>query len=596
MPAVETLGSTNVICSDKTGTLTKGEMTVRTAYVYDKFVQITGAGYSLEGGVVDSHIDKNDLMLLAKTGVLCNDANIEPKEDKTDVIGDPTEIALLIFAHKVGVIKDKINLEFPRVQEIPFSPERKMMTTIHRNSDNNDKLEAYIKGACEVILGRCSEIVVDNKSLSLSDDMRNRILAANDDMATRGLRVLALAYKDLKDNDLSKEDVEKNLLFLGLVGMMDPPRKEVIDSIAQCKSAGIGVVMITGDHKLTAVAVAREIGIIDDTTNHNMVVVSDQELETTDVASLSKRVDYIKIYARVSPEHKLKIVQALKNKGYIVAMTGDGINDAPALKAADIGIAMGITGSQVAKESASIILADDNFATIVSAVEEGRRIFDNVKKYLVYLLSVNFGEIIILAFSVIMGWPLPLLAKHILFINLATDGFPAIALGLEPQEPNIMRRKPRDPKESVFFGIKKLLITIPIILAVTSLLLFAYVLQVNGWNSDLAVAKGRTMVFGVVVFFELFFALSCRSFTHNINELGLFGNKMLLYSLIGESAATLFIMSYPPMQELFDLVPLQVGDWILLLVLATTGFVYSEIIKLLTRKRSAVDVNEIISS
>ena len=596
LPAVETLGSTNVICSDKTGTLTKGEMTVRTAYVYDKFVQITGAGYSLEGGVVDSHIDKNDLMPLAKTGVLCNDANIEPKEDKTDVIGDPTEIALLIFAQKVGVIKDKINPEFPRVQEIPFSPERKMMTTIHRNSDNNDKLEAYIKGACEVILGRCSEIVVDNKSLSLSDDMRNRILAANDDMATRGLRVLALAYKDLKDNDLSKEDVEKNLLFLGLVGMMDPPRKEVIDSIAQCKSAGIGVVMITGDHKLTAVAVAREIGIIDDTTNHNMVVVSDQELETTDVASLSKRVDYIKIYARVSPEHKLKIVQALKNKGYIVAMTGDGINDAPALKAADIGIAMGITGSQVAKESASIILADDNFATIVSAVEEGRRIFDNVKKYLVYLLSVNFGEIIILAFSVIMGWPLPLLAKHILFINLATDGFPAIALGLEPQEPNIMRRKPRDPKESVFFGIKKLLITIPIILAVTSLVLFAYVLQVNGWNSDLAVAKGRTMVFGVVVFFELFFALSCRSFTHNINELGLFGNKMLLYSLLGESAATLFIMSYPPMQELFDLVPLQVGDWILLLVLATTGFVYSEIIKLLTRKRSAVDVNEIISS
>ncbi|MGA9845432.1 MAG: cation-translocating P-type ATPase, partial [Nitrososphaeraceae archaeon] len=509
LPAVETLGSTNVICSDKTGTLTKGEMTVRTAYVYDKFVQITGAGYSLEGGVVDSHIDKNDLMLLAKTGVLCNDANIEPKEDKIDVIGDPTEIALLIFAHKVGVIKDKINLEFPRVQEIPFSPERKMMTTIHRNSDNNDKLEAYIKGACEVILGRCSEIVVDNKSLSLSDDMRNIILAANDDMATRGLRVLALAYKDLKDNDLSKEDVEKNLLFLGLVGMMDPPRKEVIDSIAQCKSAGIGVVMITGDHKLTAVAVAREIGIIDDTTNHNMAVVSDQELETIDVASLSKRVDYIKIYARVSPEHKLKIVQALKNKGYIVAMTGDGINDAPALKAADIGIAMGITGSQVAKESASITLADDNFATIVSAVEEGRRIFDNVKKYLVYLLSVNFGEIIILAFSVIMGWPLPLLAKHILFINLATDGFPAIALGLEPHEPNIMRRKPRDPKESVFFGIKKLLITIPIILAVTSLLLFAYVLQVNGWNSDLAVAKGRTMVFGVVVFFELFFALSC---------------------------------------------------------------------------------------
>ena len=482
LQAVEVLGSTTIICSDKTGTLTKGEMTVRNLYVYDKSAQVTGAGYGLEGGVVDSNIDNNDLMLLAKTAVLCNDANIVFKEDKADLTGDPTEIALLIFAYKIGgITKDKTNSEYPRVQEIPFSPERKMMTTIHRSSCNNNsnsssnsrKHEAYIKGACEVVLSRCSGIVVDNKSLSLSDDIRNRILAANDDMATRGLRVLALAYKELKENHLSQEDVEKNLLFLGLVGMMDPPRKEVIDSIAQCKCAGIDVVMITGDHKLTAIAVAREIGIIDDkltTKDDNAIIVSDQELETTDVTSLSKRADYIKIYARVSPEHKLKIVQALKNKGHIVAMTGDGVNDAPALKAADIGIAMGITGSQVAKESASIILADDNFATIVSAIEEGRGIFDNVKKYLVYLLSVNLGEIIILAFSVIMGWPLPLLAKHILFINLATDGFPAIALGLEPHEPDIMRRKPRHPRESVFFGIKRLLITIPIILAVTSLL------------------------------------------------------------------------------------------------------------------------------
>lgn len=597
LPAVEVLGSTTIICSDKTGTLTKGEMTVRDLYVYDKSAQVTGTGYGLEGGVVDSHIDKNDLMLLAKTAVLCNDANIAFKGDKADLTGDPTEIALLVFAYKiVGIVKDKMNSEFPRVQEIPFSSERKMMTTIHRSSCNNNdnnisssrKHEAYIKGACEVVLSRCSEIVIDNKSLSLTDDMRNRILAANDDMATRGLRVLALANKHLNEYHLSQEDVEQNLLFLGLVGMMDPPRKEVVDSIAQCKSAGIDVVMITGDHKLTALTVAREIRIIDDksTGKHDMgVAVSGQELETMDVASLSEKADYIKIYSRVSPEHKLKIVQSLKNKGHIVAMTGDGINDAPALKAADIGIAMGITGSQVAKESASIILADDNFATIVSAIKEGRTIFDNVKKYLVYLLSVNLGEIIILAFSVIMGWPLPLLAKHILFINLATDGSPAIALGLEPHEPDIMRRKPRNPKESVFFGIKKWLITIPIILAITSLLLFAYVLQVNGWDSSIAIAKGRTMVFGLIVFFELFFALSCRSFTHNIHELRFFGNKMLLYSLIGESVVILFIMNYPPMQGLFDFVPLQLGDWILLLLLATTGFVYSEIVKLLTRKK-----------
>ncbi|HET7345662.1 MAG TPA: cation-translocating P-type ATPase [Nitrososphaeraceae archaeon] len=585
LPAVETLGSTTIICSDKTGTLTKGEMTVRTAYVYDKFVQITGVGYSLEGGVVDSHTDKNDLMLFAKTGVLCNDANIEIRQDSTEVIGDPTEIALLIFGYKVGIRKDKMDAEFPRVQEIPFSPERKMMTTIHRNSDNNNgKLEAYIKGAGEVILGRCTKILVDGKSLALSDDMKNRIMSANDEMAANGLRVLALAYKPLKGDALSQEYVENYLSFLGLVGMMDPPRKEVIDSVAQCKSAGIDVVMITGDHKLTALAVAREIGIINrDNTNHDTLAISGRELEAMDVTSLSEKVEYIKIYSRVSPEHKLKIVQALKSKGHIVAMTGDGINDAPALKAADIGIAMGITGSQVTKESASIIIADDNFATIVSAIKEGRRIFDNVKKYLVYLLSVNLGEIIILAFSISLGWPLPLLAKHILYINLATDGSPAIALAMEPYEPDIMRRKPRNPKESVFFGIKKWLVPIPIIVAVISLLLFVYVLQVNGWNSNYAVAKGRTMVFGVIVFFELFFAFSCRSFSHNIHKLALFGNKILVYSLLGESSAILFIMNYPVMQGLFDFVPLELADWMLLLLLAATGFVYSEIIKLLTR-------------
>ena len=325
-------------------------------------------------------------------------------------------------------------------------------------------------------------------------------------------------------------------------------------------------------------------------TNQDLVMISGQDLETMDVTTLSEKVEYLKIYSRVSPEHKLKIVQALKKKGHIVAMTGDGINDAPALKAADIGIAMGITGSQVTKESASMILADDNFATIVSAVKEGRRIFDNVKKYLVYLLSVNLSEIIILAFSIVLGWPLPLLAKHILYINLATDGSPAIALGLEPHEPDIMKRKPRNPNESIFFGIKKWLIPIPIILASVSLLLFAYVLQTNGWNSGFAVEKARTMVFGVIVFFELFFAISCRSFTHNINKLGLFSNRILLYSLLGESSAILFIMNYPVVQGLFDFVPLELTDWMLLLLLAITGFVYSEIIKFIASRKKNISL------
>ena len=587
LPAVETLGSTNVICSDKTGTLTKGEMTVTSVYAYDKFAHVSGSGYSLEGNVSDSEIDKKDLALLAKTMVLCNDAKIEIRQDKTDLIGDPTEIALLVCAYKIDITKDRMNAEFPRVYEVPFTPERKIMTTIHKNLKNL-KIEAYLKGACEVILDHCNNVLLDGKSLPLSDEMKDRIMAANDQMAKKGLRVLALAYKEIQGSYFQQENTENNLTFLGLLGMMDPPRKEAIDSIAQCMSSGINVIMITGDHELTAAAVAREIGIIDDTVKQDRVMISGKDLETMDVTTLSEKVDYLKVYSRVSPEHKLKIVQALKNKGHIVAMTGDGINDAPALKAADIGIAMGITGSQVTKESASMILADDNFATIVSAVKEGRRIFDNVKKYLVYLLSANLSEIIILAFSIMVGWPLPLLAKHILYINLATDGSPAIALGLEPHEPDIMKRKPRNPNESIFFGIKKWLIPIPIILASISLLLFAHILHDNGWNSSFAVEKARTMVFGLIVFFELFFALSCRSFTHNINKLGFFGNKILLYSLLGESFAVAFIMNYPVMQRLFDFVSLQAADWILLLLLATAGFVYSEIIKFIDSMKRGV--------
>lgn len=584
LPAVETLGSTTIICSDKTGTLTTGQMTVRMIYVYDKFANVTGAGYTLDGNLDASHINATHLDLMAKGSVLCNDANVWMDNGDVRVSGDPTEIAMLIFAYKLGFTKAKMDLELPRTQELSFSSERKMMSTIHKLECN--KFEVFTKGACEVVIGRCDKILIEGKPLVFSDGNKDRIIAAHDEMAKKGLRVLALAYKQVSESVLSNENVECNLLFLGLIGMMDPPRTEVIGSIAQCKSAGINVVMITGDHMLTAVAVAREIGIIDDTTKCKKMALSGKELELMDVRSLSEKADYIKIYSRVSPEHKLKIVKALKNKGHVIAMTGDGINDAPALKAADIGIAMGITGSQVAKESASIILADDNFATIVSAIKEGRRIFDNVKKYLVYLLSVNLSEIIILAFSGIVGWPLVLLAKHILYINLATDGSPAIALGLEPHEPDIMKRKPRNPKESVFFGINRWLIPIPIILTVTSLLLFAYVLQVNGWSPTFAVEKARTMIFAVIVFFELFFALSCRSFTHSLRKLGFFSNKILLYSLLGETLVILFIMNYPPVQRLFEFVPLQLDDWIIVSILATFGFLYSEIIKLIKRTKA----------
>lgn len=575
LSAVETLGSTTVICSDKTGTLTQGEMTVRKIYLYDKFVEVTGVGYNFKGSVLGNAIHKSDLLLLARIAALCNDANVKNIEEKASIIGDPTEAALIVFANKAGLVKEKIDFEFPRIREIPFTSERKIMTTINR-TDNN--YQVFTKGSCENVLSQCSSVLVNGKFLPLDENIRTVILSANNEIASKGLRVLAFGYKQIDKEDLVENQEEKDLTFVGLAGMIDPPRLEVINAIKQCKSAGIDVVMITGDHRLTAMAVAEAIGIADKSKK----IMSGTELDEINDSALAEQVENIKVYSRVSPENKIKIVRALKNKGHIVAMTGDGINDAPALKAADIGIAMGMTGTQVAKESASMILTDDNFATIVSAIKEGRRIFDNVKKYLIYLLSVNISEIIILAFSVITGWPFPLLAKHILYINLATDGTPAIALGLEPHEPDIMKRRPRDPKESVFAGARKYLIVIPILLAAVSLSLFWFVME-SGGGSEAAISKARTMVFGLMVFFQLFFAFSCRSLKHNITKLNLFANKLLVLSLIGESMLVLLIMNYSPAQEIFDVVPLEPADWILMLSLATTGFICSETIKLVNR-------------
>jgi len=581
LPAVETLGAITVICSDKTGTLTKGEMTVRRIYTYDKFADVSGVGYNLEGSITNSNIEENDMALLARTAVLCNDANVRIDDNKVITIGDPTEVALVILGYKTGINKEKTDSKYFRIQEISFTSERKMMSTIHKD---DNKFEVFSKGATEIILNQCNSAISDGRLIPIDDTIRNRILSVTDEMASGGLRVLALAHKQMHSDDNIEGEAESDLSFVGLIGMMDPPREEVIEAVAQCKNAGIDVIMITGDHKLTALAVAKEIGIVSNTLTE---VMTGSELEITDVATLTEKVGHIKVYSRVSPEHKIKIVQALKNKGHIVAMTGDGINDAPALKGADIGIAMGITGTQVTKESSSMILADDNFATIVSAIKEGRRIFDNVKKYLVFVLSTNIGEILILASSLVIGLPLPLHAKHILYINLATNGSPAIALGFEPHEPGIMKRKARNPKESVFFGTKKWLVGVSVILATVALSLFVYVMEVNGgMESEYAVSKARTMLFGTVVFFELFFVLSCRSFKHNMASLGLLSNRLLVYSLIGELSLITFIMNFPIMQEIFDLVPLGLSDWILLLSLATIGFAYSEITKIIPKLRS----------
>ncbi len=576
LPAVETLGSTTVICSDKTGTLTKGEMTVRKIYLCDRFADVTGVGYSNEGSIVGWELNETSLILLVKAAALCNDARVKFVNGKHTSIGDPTEAALVVLASKVGLLKDKFDVEFPRVSEVQFSSERKRMTTV--NKINNEYF-SFMKGAIETVMEHCCSVIVQGGLGKLDEKMIAKILSVNNEMASSGLRVLALAYKKLDTNNFDKQYVESDLTFIGLVGMMDPPRSEVIDAVKQCKSAGIDVIMITGDHKLTAEAVAKEIGITDRTSS-----MSGEELEEIDIPSLQKKLEEIKVFARVSPEHKLKIVQALKSKSHIVAMTGDGINDAAALKASDIGIAMGITGTQVTKEAASIVLTDDNFASIVSAVREGRRIMDNVKKYLVYLLPVNIGEIILFALGVMMGMPLPLLAKHILYINLATDGSPAIALGMEPTEPDVMKRKPRNPKEGIFSNTLPWFVGVSILIGAMSILLFWHVLEVNGWT-EFAVDKARTMVFGFIVFEEIFFALSCRSLRRSITTLGFFSNRLLVYSVIGQSLVTLFIMNHVPLMEIFDLVALGLSDWILIFILTPVTFVYSEIVKVVVGRK-----------
>ncbi len=578
LPAVETLGSTTIICSDKTGTLTKGEMTVRKVYLYDKFADVSGSGYSSEGNVVGLDTHDPDLILLAKTASLCNDAKVKLSNGEYIAIGDPTEAALVVLGNKIGLVKESLDVEFQRISEVQFSSERKRMTTINRVNNNRF---AFMKGAPETVIEHCNNVLSSHNSVPLEDKIRSRILSVNNEMAANGLRVLAFAYKKIDSNDFNENYVENELIFIGLVGMMDPPRTEVTDAISKCKSAGIDVVMITGDHKLTAEAIAKEIGIAGSETKS----MSGTELEEIDIQTLENKIDKIKVFARVSPEHKNKIVQALKNKGHIVTMTGDGINDAAALKAADIGVSMGITGTQVTKEASSIILTDDNFTSIVLAVKEGRQVMDNVRKYLVFLLSANIGEVIFFTFSIMMGWPLPLLAKHILYINLATNGSPAIALGLEPAEPDIMSRKPRDPKESIFKNTLPWFIGVSVLIGSLSVLLFWYVLEINTW-SEFGLSKARTMVFGFIVFQEIIFAISCRSLRHSIPALGLFKNKILVYSLVGESLLVLLIMNYPELMGIFDFVTLELTDWLLILILAPITFIYSEVLKAFLRRGS----------
>lgn len=586
LPAVETLGCTNYICSDKTGTLTQDQMTVRRALAGLELYEISGSGYAPEGIFSSGGQAIKDappsLKKLLTIGALCNDTNLINEDGYWDVKGDPTEGALVVLAAKGKLSKEALNQEMPRIHEIPFSSETKRMTTVHQTKEGQ---VAMAKGAAEVILESCNRILSNGQEKELTGSERKIVLDSAQEMADSALRVLGLAYRAV-DNNLANEEIQQNMVFAGLVGMIDPPRPEVKEAIRECHEAGIRTVMITGDHKATAVAIARELGLM-----QKGLAFSGAEIDELSQSEFEKMVDDIEVYARVSPEHKLRVVDALTKKGHVVAMTGDGVNDAPALKRADIGIAMGITGTDVTKEAANMVLTNDNFASIVAAVEEGRGIFANIKKYLIFLLSANLGEILLMAavilFGPLMGLPaslVPLVAVQILFVNLATDGLPAIALSIDPPEPDIMRRKPRPRRQSLFtpnvFGY---LLAAGIWTAAASLIAFLWAYNTRTGAEEEILSEAQSMCFITLIMIEFFNALNCRSLDHSIFSIGFFKNKWLLLSIVGQIPLVLAIVYWEPLQKAFNTHSLNGEEWLIAIGLSSSIFVGLEIFKYIKR-------------
>jgi P-type Ca2+ transporter type 2C len=576
LPAVETLGCTTVICSDKTGTLTKNEMTVRQLYVGGRVLGVTGVGFDPVGTFqsdsqpIEPLADPTLRRLLAG-GALCNDAHLVQTNGAWRIKGDPTEGALVVLAAKAKLDPGDLGKTWPRVGEIPFESERKRMSTVHQ--EPNGPLTAFVKGAPELVLERCTYWERQGQREPLTPELRREIQEKNDGMAQEALRVLGVAYRTVGNPSPSytPDVLEADLTFLGLVGMIDPPRDEVKLAIQHCRESGIRSVMVTGDHKLTAAAIARELGLLGGDGKAERRVLEGRELDRMTEEQLAEIVEDVAVYARVSPEHKMKIVGAWKSRRHVVAMTGDGVNDAPALKRADIGVAMGITGTDVTKEASDMVLMDDNFATIVAAVEEGRIIYDNIKKYLVYLLSANIGEILVLGFAGLIGWPLPLMALQILWVNLTTDGPPALALGVEPPEPDLMRRPPRAADEPVFTtGMYVAMLGMGLIMFFGLIPVF-YVY----WQAD-GVEKAQTMVLVSMIAFELFRAFSCRSMRFTVFQLGIFTNRWLILATLVSGLMMVAVIYIPSWGMAFHTVPLGLGDWDTALAVGGGGFLLVE--------------------
>lgn len=573
LPAVETLGSVNIICSDKTGTLTQNKMTVVKQYTHKHITDIPVNFEQLTATPEEAQ--------LMRSLILCSDATYENGEGT----GDPTEIALLLLGSKFNLDRKELHAKYKRVSEYPFDSDRKLMSTL--NTEGNG-YRVHTKGAIDNILRICSTALVNNQIVPLTDHLRTDYLRIAEDMSDSALRVLGAAYKDTASM-IPPEEMEKELTLIGLVGMIDPPRLEVKASIHEARMAGIRPVMITGDHKNTAVAIARELGIADSAAQS----ITGAEIDhMTDELFAEKISDY-RVFARVSPEHKVKIVRAFKAKGNIVSMTGDGVNDAPSLKYADIGVAMGITGTDVAKGASDMILTDDNFTTIVHAIEEGRNIYNNIKKSVIFLLSCNLGEVITILVSILLNWPVPLIATQILWVNLITDSLPAIALGMDPGDHDVMKQKPRNPKESFFAqGASFRAIVGGLLIGIFTLIAFYFGLWEHGYHLEAdkipesALAYPRTMAFIVLSVSQLFYSLSMRNFNKSLLRIGIFSNKLLIGAIVVGIALQLVVIYVPFLATAFGVQSISIADILLVIGFCLIPLLVNEIIKALTKRKS----------
>jgi len=586
LPAVETLGSATAICSDKTGTLTQNEMTGVQMYVDRSLLTITGEGYKPDGEFRDSGEVVGlggypGMRLLLRAGLLCNDARLEQVSENGSVqwriAGDPTEGAFVVAAAKAGYVKNELGLEYPRLSEIPFDSERKRMTTFHPDPRYGGFV-AYMKGAPDVVLGLCDRILEDGRMRPLTDERRSNILDQNEALAANALRVLGVAFRPLENvpENPQPEDSERGFIFIGLLGMIDPARPEVAAAIKIARHAGIETIMITGDYPNTAVAIGKEIGLLHDDDR----ALTGAQLDQMDEGELEQIIEDVAVYARVSPQHKVEIVDALKSKGHIVAMTGDGVNDAPALKRANIGVAMGITGTDVSKETAEMVLTDDNYASIVSAIEQGRVIYSNIRKFVYYLLSCNMAEITILLVAMLAGAPLPLVPIQLLVLNLITDGAPALALGVEKGDPDIMDQPPRPVNQPIINRDMVIGIAVQTV-AISLVVLTAFQIGMTAGETH-----ARTMAFATLSISELLRAYTSRSERYSLWAIGIFGNKWMQWAVLLSLAVLLAIIYMPFLQPLFDTSYLSPQDWLTMLPLILVPSVAAEVNKWVLRRVS----------